>query len=121
MAKFQNGNPGGPGRPRGRIQKFREALGKLTGDGTEIAEGLAAIWRDPEADAKERLAAYELALAYLLGKPEQAVSVEAEVSTNTPQLDGVELVRRLPEHVIDAVLVEMDKGAPLALPPRTDG
>lgn len=77
---FNPGRSGNPaGRPRGRIAAFREMVGELTGDGREIAEGLRAIYKDPVSTPKERLDAYALLLSYLLGKPEAAVSIDANV------------------------------------------
>jgi len=108
------------GRPRGRVAKFREMAGEQTDDGREIVEGLRAIYNDPTATKTERLKAYELLLAYLLGKPETAVSIEADVTARPAQLDGAALVGRLPMHVIDAVCQELDGDNPPLLPASTD-
>jgi hypothetical protein len=119
---FRPGNNANPaGRPRARITKFREQLADLTGDGKEIAEGLRAIYNDPASSKTERLKAYELALAYLLGKPEAAVSIDAEVSALPGRvIDIPALLARLPSNVIDAVVNELDDANPPLLPAATD-
>ena len=104
MSRFQQGNPGGPGRPRQRISKFRAMLGELTGDGKEIAEGLRAIANDPESTKTERLKAYELLLSYLLGRPEQMVAVEADIAASgRAAIDMRAVLATLPTTVIDQV------------------
>lgn len=117
MSRFEVGNPGGPGRPRARIAKFRASLAELTGDGREIAEGLRAIWRDPATPAKERIAAYELALVYLLGKPEASVSIEADLTARPGAvLDMPRVLASLPSGFIDAVCEQLDAGDAPQLP-----
>lgn len=97
-------NRNAAGRPRGRIAKFRAMLGDSTRDGQEMVDELTAIWRDKETPARERLAALELGLAYLLGKPESSVSIDAEVTARTgPQLDGAALIASLPLDVVREV------------------
>jgi hypothetical protein len=105
--------PGGPGRPRGRIAKFRKLLGELTGDGREIAERLMKILRDPEASNKEVIDASALALSYLLGKPETVVKGELDVTARPgPAIDARALAARLPPELVSAVVRELDSDDP---------
>lgn len=120
MAKFQAGNPGGPGRPRGRIAAFRAKLGEITGDGATVADALHKIITDPASTKKEVIDASALLLSYLLGKPEQAVSIDAEVTAGPSMIDGAAIVRELPGPVIDALIEAHERARPLALPSGLD-
>jgi len=111
--RFTAGAPPGPGRPRGRLAKFRKMIAELTGDGREIAEGLQTLWRDTNASPKERLAAFELALHYLLGKPETQVALSADITARPgPSLDGRALLARLPDELVQRVVEELDGESP---------
>ena len=119
MSKFKSGHDprrNTAGRPRGRIAAFRNVLGELTGDGREIAERLLAVIRNPETSNKEIIEASALVLSYLLGKPEQAVSVEGDVAvTAHAQLDMRAVLARLPTELVDRVVGAIDAAQPHAL------
>lgn len=82
--QFAKGNPGGPGRPRGRIAKLRQILGDMTDGGRTIAAELDSIMRDKAAPARERVQAATVMLSYLVGKPEASLAID--VSHSAPQL-----------------------------------
>jgi hypothetical protein len=75
MAKFQKGQSGNPGgRPRA-VKGLREALIRRYGqDGDKLVARLEAL--SAGRNRKIALAATELLLAYLAGKPVQAIGSE---------------------------------------------
>ena len=109
QGKFTAGNPGG-GRPRGRISKLREALADKTRDGAELVETLTAIYRDPTADNKDRIKAIEIALSYLVGKPETVVSLEADIRSETPLIDARSLLTLVGGEAVTRVVEALDGG-----------
>jgi len=124
MSKFKPGpdpRRNQAGRPRGRIAEFRELVGNLTGNGAAVAERLLAIINDPASTKKEVIDASALVLSYLLGKPEQAVSVEADITAGPPMLDGRAIAARLPGPVLDALIKATEDAPPLALLPGDEG
>lgn len=109
---FKPGTSGNPaGRPRGRIAKLRATLGELSDDGREVATVLREIYLDPEATKKERIDACALWLSYLVGKPEVAIDVTADVTAG-PRVDAQALLARLPAELIDRVVAELDGDSP---------
>ena len=86
---FEQGNPGGPGRPKGshlnpEAKKWAETVGMRLllrlADGKEKGWGRTSRWD-----------AIKLALAYGIGKPREAVEVIADEKTDELDLSGVSI------------------------------
>jgi len=75
FSKGVSGNPGGRMKAKGLSKYLKRAFGA---DGERLVEVLKSLALDPHKDAKVRLAAVELALAYMRGKPVQQVDHSAE-------------------------------------------
>lgn len=64
--------------------------------------------------------AVEIALSYLLGKPTQAVELQADIR-GAAQIDVRALAARLPPALVTTVVAELDSDDPPLLPPAGDG
>src|SRR5262245_14908258 len=106
-------NPGG--RPAGIAERLRTGLLDATGDLAEVIEYLASVVRDPDAHARDRIAAAALILDRTAGKAPQEHVVSAQAAI-APAID----VRALPE-ASKLALLEAIEAARAALPPAPDG
>ncbi len=78
-AAFQPGNPGGPGRPPGCLNKTTREVKALAGDyGPGAISTLAGIMNDVEQPAAARISAAKELLDRGFGKPSQQVDVGFE-------------------------------------------
>ena len=75
---FQDGNPGGPGRPKGQksfTTKVKEALEKISGDkATTVEQRLVEKILDMAEDGNEKM--IQLIWNYLDGKPTQKTVID---------------------------------------------
>lgn len=74
MGRFEKGNPGGPGRPKGSFafrRRYAEALSEAVTEGhvVEVLESLRQM-------AKEDPNAAHILLKYTIGLPKQTIAVE---------------------------------------------
>ena len=77
--RFVSGNAGGPGRTP-LAPEIKEMLLPL---GKKSVAALKAVLDDPEAKHSDKLKATEIVLDRLMGKPQQAVELDAK---NIPQV-----------------------------------